>query len=98
MERPGMVPRCFLGRPRVALVERDVPAARAQPLAYRGAREAGADHGSALASCRKGLLTLDDLPGQHLSLVSEARAFLHREAGLLERMAHRRGHAPRRDG
>ena len=45
MEGAGVIAGGFLRRRIVAIVEVDFPAARAKALAYRGARQAGADDG-----------------------------------------------------
>src|SRR5690242_8506468 len=97
MERAGVIARCLLRRLGMPLVEFDLPASRAQPLAHGGSRDAGADDGR--APLRRGkMVTVTIFPGdQHLALAAEARALLHRESCLLERFAHAAGDAPCRE-
>src|ERR671915_2099260 len=96
MEGAGVVAGGFLGGGRMALVELDFPAARAEALAYGRAGKARTDHRGFLYGMFNRRISALAAGDQHLLLVAEALALLNRETGGFKRRAHRSGDAPRR--
>ena len=98
MKGARVIAGCLLRRLRVPLVELHLPAARAQALAYRRARDTGADHHRASGRWGK-MATVTIFPAdEHFTLAGEAGALLHRKARRLQRLAHRGGDAPGGEG
>src|SRR5262245_56957899 len=76
-----MVTRSLLCRLGMALVQLDLPAARAQALAYRGAGDACANHGRlSVFYGNRSVLIPDVSRGEHFPLVAEAGALLDRKS------------------
>src|SRR5688572_21494777 len=79
MKRPRVIARGFLRGLRVALVELDLPAARAKPLAHRGPSDPGADDGRfSLLGFKRFIAPLAG-SDEHLFLVAEPFALFHRK-------------------
>src|SRR5688572_4147561 len=95
MEGAGVIARGFLRWRVVPIVEVDVPAARAEALAYGSAGKARAHHGG-LPGAEYVRFFWDSRVAchQHFSLGAKPRACFDGEAGLLQRVPHRLAAAP----
>jgi hypothetical protein len=96
MKGAGMIAGRFLRRLGAPLVQLDLPAARAEPLADRRTCEAGADDdGLPLDRRRRSCHRPHVARDEHLALVAESRPLFNREAGCFQRIAHSARYAPR---